>query len=101
MYLVMNHIPTGSPEAAATIEARFAQRSRLVDAMPGFRSFELLRPLPGGPHGAPRGTEHLVLTRGTTARRSRRGRTARNVVGHTAMPGSRRRRQRRRLVAPG
>ena len=62
MYLAMNHIVAGAA-GAASLEGRFGARARLVDEMPGFRSFELLRPLPGPAHGARRNDAHLVLTR--------------------------------------
>ena len=60
MYVAMNHIPVAAGQEGA-FEARFAARARLVDLMPGFHSFELLRPIPraghaarepGGTHGA-------------------------------------------------
>jgi heme-degrading monooxygenase HmoA len=60
MFVTMNHVPAA--EAGPSLEARFAHRQRLVDRMPGFRSFELLRPLAGPTHGAPRGSEYLVVT---------------------------------------
>lgn len=62
MYVAMNHIPA-DPEMAQTLATRFANRARLVDGRPGFRSFELLKPLPDAGHGAPRGSEYLVVTR--------------------------------------
>ncbi|MBI3973478.1 MAG: antibiotic biosynthesis monooxygenase [Chloroflexi bacterium] len=62
MYVTMNHIPVAAGNEDA-FEARFAARPRLVDQVPGFRSFELLRPQAGPPHGIPRGNEYLVLTR--------------------------------------
>lgn len=62
MYVAINHIPA-DPELAPTLAARFANRARLVDGMPGFHSFELLKPLPDLGHGAPRGSEYLVVTR--------------------------------------
>ena len=62
MYLAMNHI-VATADGAASLEGRFGARARFVDEMPGFRSFELLRPLPGPAHGARRNDAHLVLTR--------------------------------------
>jgi heme-degrading monooxygenase HmoA len=61
MFVTMNHIPA-TADAGPALEARFAHRQRLVDQMPGFRSFELLRPLASQAHGAPRGSEYLVVT---------------------------------------
>ena len=43
MIAVMNRIPV-NPEYAEAFEARFADRSSLVDQMPGFVSYRLLRP---------------------------------------------------------
>jgi heme-degrading monooxygenase HmoA len=43
MFVTINHIPA-SGAAGAALEARFAARQRLVDRLPGFRAFELLRP---------------------------------------------------------
>lgn len=43
MFVVFNRIPV-NPEFAEAFEARFAQRAGLVDSMPGFVSFHLLRP---------------------------------------------------------
>jgi heme-degrading monooxygenase HmoA len=53
MFVTVNHIPA-SGEAGPGLEARFRARQRLVDQLPGFRSFELLRPRDGG--------EYLVMT---------------------------------------
>jgi heme-degrading monooxygenase HmoA len=61
MFVTMNHVPA-TAETGQALEARFAHRQRLVDRMPGFRSFEVLRPLTGPSHGAPRGSEYLVVT---------------------------------------
>jgi heme-degrading monooxygenase HmoA len=46
MFVTINHIPASGVVGAA-LEARFAARQRLVDGMPGFRAFELLRPHSG------------------------------------------------------
>jgi heme-degrading monooxygenase HmoA len=62
MYVAINHIPA-DPEMAQVLAARLASRARLVDGRQGFRSFELLKPLPGFGHGWSRGTEYLVVTR--------------------------------------
>jgi heme-degrading monooxygenase HmoA len=43
MIVVCNRIPV-NPEHAAAFEERFADRASLVDGMPGFVSFQLLRP---------------------------------------------------------
>lgn len=43
MIAVMNRIPV-NPEYAEAFEARFADRASLVDRMPGFISYRLLRP---------------------------------------------------------
>jgi heme oxygenase (mycobilin-producing) len=43
MIAVCNRIPV-NPEHAAAFEERFADRASLVDGMPGFISFQLLRP---------------------------------------------------------
>src|SRR5919197_1465743 len=47
MFVTVNHIPA-SGEAGPALEARFQARQRLVDQLPGFRAFELLRPRGGG-----------------------------------------------------
>lgn len=50
MIVTCNRIPV-NPEHAAAFEERFADRSSLVDGMPGFISFQLLRPKePGDPY---------------------------------------------------
>ncbi len=43
MIVTCNRIPV-NPDYADAFEERFADRSSLVDAMPGFISFQLLRP---------------------------------------------------------
>jgi heme-degrading monooxygenase HmoA len=43
MIIVCNRIPV-NPEHAAAFEERFANRASLVDGMPGFISYQLLRP---------------------------------------------------------
>jgi heme oxygenase (mycobilin-producing) len=43
MILVCNRIPV-NPEFAEQFEKRFSQRDRMVDGMPGFIAFQLLRP---------------------------------------------------------
>ncbi|HVU14064.1 MAG TPA: antibiotic biosynthesis monooxygenase [Phototrophicaceae bacterium] len=43
MIVTCNRIPV-NPEHAAAFEERFADRASLVDGMPGFISFQLLRP---------------------------------------------------------
>jgi len=43
MIVTCNRIPV-NPEQAEAFEERFADRSTLVDGMPGFISFQLLRP---------------------------------------------------------
>jgi heme-degrading monooxygenase HmoA len=53
MFVTVNHIPAPG-DAGPALEARFRQRQRLVDGLPGFRSFELLRPRGDG--------EYLVMT---------------------------------------
>ena len=53
MFVTVNHIPAAG-EAGPALEARFRARQRMVDQLPGFRSFELLRPRDGG--------EYLVMT---------------------------------------
>jgi heme-degrading monooxygenase HmoA len=47
MIAVMNRIPVNSEHAEA-FEARFSDRAALVDGMPGFVSFRLLRPTKEG-----------------------------------------------------
>ena len=47
MVIVMNRIPV-SPEYADAFEARFSDRAALVDRMPSFISFRLLRPMKEG-----------------------------------------------------
>jgi heme-degrading monooxygenase HmoA len=47
MIVTCNRIPV-NPEHAAAFEARFADRASLVEGMPGFVSFQLLRPLKEG-----------------------------------------------------
>ncbi len=50
MIVVCNRIPV-NPDHAAAFEARFADRANLVDGMPGFISFQMLRPTqPGDPY---------------------------------------------------
>jgi len=50
MIVVCNRIPV-NPDHAAAFEERFADRANLVDGMPGFVSFQLLRPTqPGDPY---------------------------------------------------
>lgn len=50
MIVTCNRIPVNSEHAAA-FEERFADRASLVDGMPGFISFQLLRPQqPGDPY---------------------------------------------------
>ena len=53
MFVTVNHIPARG-EAGPALEARFRARQRMVDQLPGFRSFELLRPRQEG--------EYLVMT---------------------------------------
>jgi heme-degrading monooxygenase HmoA len=53
MFVTVNHIPARG-EAGPALEARFRARQRMVDQLPGFRSFELLRPREEG--------EYLVMT---------------------------------------
>lgn len=43
MIVTCNRIPV-NPQHAAAFEERFADRASLVDGMPGFISFQLLRP---------------------------------------------------------
>lgn len=43
MLVVMVHIPVGSQEEGSRIEERFRNRAGVVDSMPGFEGFELLR----------------------------------------------------------
>lgn len=47
MIVTCNRIPV-NPEHAEAFEARFADRASLVDGMPGFISFQLLRPKNAG-----------------------------------------------------
>lgn len=47
MIVTCNRIPV-NPEYAEAFEARFSDRSSLVDGMPGFISFNLLRPTEEG-----------------------------------------------------
>lgn len=47
MIVICNRIPV-NPEHAAAFEERFADRANLVDGMPGFISFQLLRPTAEG-----------------------------------------------------
>ena len=47
MIVTCNRIPI-NPDHAAAFEQRFADRSALVDGMPGFISFQLLRPKKDG-----------------------------------------------------
>ncbi|MAS36227.1 MAG: antibiotic biosynthesis monooxygenase [Anaerolineaceae bacterium] len=47
MIVVSNRIPV-NPAHAAAFEERFADRASLVDGMPGFVSFQLLRPTSEG-----------------------------------------------------
>ena len=50
MIVVSNRIPV-NPQHAEAFEERFADRASLVDGMPGFISFQLLRPTePGDPY---------------------------------------------------
>jgi heme-degrading monooxygenase HmoA len=53
MFVTVNHIPARG-EAGPALEGRFRARQRMVDQLPGFRSFELLRPRADG--------EYLVMT---------------------------------------
>lgn len=43
MIVICNRIPV-NPDHATAFEERFADRANLVDGMPGFVSFQLLRP---------------------------------------------------------
>lgn len=43
MIVTCNRIPV-NPQHASAFEERFAERANLVDGMPGFISFQLLRP---------------------------------------------------------
>ncbi len=64
MYVTMNHIRTNAEEGAM-LETRFANRARLVDAMPGFRSFELFCPaafVAGHGDGGNEYNEYLIVT---------------------------------------
>ncbi len=47
MIITCNRIPV-NPEHAAAFEQTFADRASLVDGMPGFIAFQLLRPLKEG-----------------------------------------------------
>ena len=47
MIVTCNRIPV-NPDHAAAFEERFADRASLVDGMPGFISFQLLRPKQAG-----------------------------------------------------
>ncbi len=47
MIVTCNRIPV-NPKYATEFEARFGVRANLVDEMPGFVSFQLLRPLSEG-----------------------------------------------------
>lgn len=47
MIVTCNRIPV-NPEYADAFEARFEDRANLVDGMPGFISFQLLRPTQDG-----------------------------------------------------
>lgn len=47
MIVTCNRIPV-NPEHAAAFEERFSDRATLVDGMPGFVSFQLLRPTKDG-----------------------------------------------------
>lgn len=47
MIIVCNRIPV-NPEHATAFEDRFANRASLVDGMPGFISYQLLRPKTDG-----------------------------------------------------
>jgi heme-degrading monooxygenase HmoA len=47
MFVVCNRIPV-NPDYAEAFEARFADRSQMVDGMPGFVAFNLLRPTNAG-----------------------------------------------------
>ncbi len=47
MIVTCNRIPV-NPDYAEAFEARFGDRASLVDQMPGFVSFQLLRPLNQG-----------------------------------------------------
>jgi heme oxygenase (mycobilin-producing) len=47
MIVTCNRIPV-NPEHAAAFEQRFSDRASLVDSMPGFVSFQLLRPTKEG-----------------------------------------------------
>lgn len=50
MIITSNRIPV-NPDHAAAFEERFADRASLVDGMPGFIAFQLLRPTtPGDPY---------------------------------------------------
>ncbi|MDP9852444.1 antibiotic biosynthesis monooxygenase family protein [Corynebacterium lowii] len=47
MSIVKINALTVPPEAAATLEERFAARKHAVDSSPGFEGFQLLRPTAG------------------------------------------------------
>ena len=61
-FVTVNHVPAAG-DAGRALEARFGARQRLVDTLPGFRSFEVLRPAadPFG-HGELHGDEYLAAT---------------------------------------
>jgi len=61
MFVTMNHI-SAPGDAGTALEARFSARQRLVDTMPGFRSFEVLRPVAVETHAARGGSEYLIVT---------------------------------------
>lgn len=54
MFVVCNRIPV-NPEHTAAFEEAFAARAGLVDQMPGFVSYQLLRP-------ATEGAPYVVMT---------------------------------------
>jgi heme-degrading monooxygenase HmoA len=62
MFVTINHLPAEGAEAGAALEARFTARQRLVDRMPGFRGFEILRPVAAPVHGGRPGREYLQVT---------------------------------------
>lgn len=65
MFVTINHVTAGDAATGRAIEARFSGRQRLVDEMPGFLSFEVLRPAPQLlPHGS--GDRPLVYLAMTT-----------------------------------
>lgn len=55
MTFVAINVLTVPADSAATLEERFAARRGAVDTAPGFRSFELLRPVSGT-------DQYLVMT---------------------------------------